>query len=417
MTQTMTHRERVLKFIRPEMETIFSLEEYAGRLERVKAGMAAAGLDLLYLTSPEAICYLSGFRAEWYQAQGPMSWLPISGLAVHVDADDYIHFEVQNEQIIAGFTSVSRDLRIFGGDAQPGNDVLDFIVDELDGEGWLKGRVGLEMFSYRPNRGVSEMMQAAMEAKGATVVDGTAIVGNVRKIKSPQEIAFTRTAAKIGDIGMQAAHDAIWPGVTELDVYGEVIRAMAQAGGENPSITMPVSSGAKSSCMHALASRKKIMPGEVVNVDLCGVYNRYHTNMARTFCIGEPHPEVSRYLDAITGVKAMLAKVIRPNLPVRELLQTIEAYYRETGIWQDQCWIGGYDLGMSFPPDWVGPWFYDVHNEPGDEVFEPGMTTNYEANFYLPDLAGMSMFIDMMVFTEDSAEFLQETPARMPVIE
>ena len=145
MTQTMTHRERVLKFIRPEMETIFSLEEYAGRLERVKAGMAAAGLDLLYLTSPEAICYLSGFRAEWYQAQGPMSWLPISGLAVHVDADDYIHFEVQNEQIIAGFTSVSRDLRIFGGDAQPGNDVLEFIIDELDAEGWLKGRVGLEM--------------------------------------------------------------------------------------------------------------------------------------------------------------------------------------------------------------------------------------------------------------------------------
>jgi Xaa-Pro dipeptidase len=416
MHEAMTHRERVLKFIRPEMETVFSLEEYAGRLERVKAGMAKAGLDTLYLTSPEAICYLSGFRAEWYQAQGPKSWLPVSGLAVRVDADDYIHFEVQNEQVIAGFTSVSRDLRIFGGDAQPGDDVLDFIVDELSTEGWLAGRVGLEMFSYRPNRGVSEMLQAAMEAKGARVVDGTEIVGNVRKIKSPQEIAYTRTAARIGDIGMQAAFETLRPGVTELDVYGEVVRAMARAGGENPSITMPVSSGAKSACMHALASRKKIMPGDVVNVDLCGVYNRYHTNMARTFCIGEPHPEVSRYLDAITGVKAMLADVIRPNLPVRELLGIIESYYRETGIWQDQCWIGGYDLGMSFPPDWVGPWFYDVHNDPGDDLFEPGMTTNYEANFYLPNLAGMSMFIDMMVFTDDSAEFLQQTPARLPFI-
>ena len=112
----------------------------------------------------------------------------------------------------------------------------------------------------------------------------------------------------------------------------------------------------------------------------------------------------------------MLTDVIRPNLPVLELLQTIEGYYKDTGIWQDQCWVGGYDLGISFPPDWVGPWFYDVHNDPDDAVFEPGMTTNYEANFYLPNLAGMSMFIDMMVFTEDSAEFLQQTPARMPVI-
>jgi len=27
------------------------------------------------------------------------------------------------------------------------------------------------------------------------------------------------------------------------------------------------------------------------------------------------------------------------------------------------------------------------------------------------------MFIDMMSFTEDTAEFLQETPARLPVVE
>ncbi len=413
-----THKERILEFVRPEMETVFSLEEYAGRLERVKAGMAEAGIDMLYLTSPEAICYLSGFRAEWYQAQGPKSWLPVSGLAVCVDADDYIHFEVQNEQVVAGFTSVSRDLRIFGGDAQPGGDVLDFIVDELDAEGWLQGAtVGFEMFSYRPKRGVSEMLQAAMEARGARVVDGTDIVGGVRRIKSPQEIAYTRTAARIGDIGMRAALDAIRPGVAELDVYGEMVRAMARAGGENPSIAMPVSSGAKSACMHALASRKKIMPGDVVNIDLCGVYNRYHANMARTVCVGEPDAEVSRYLDAIAGVKAVLEGVIRPNLPVRELLRTVETYYRDAGIWRDQCWIGGYDLGISFPPDWVGPWFYDVHNDPGDETFEPGMATNYEANFYLPKLAGMSMFIDMMVFTEDAAEFLQRTPARLPVVE
>ena len=411
----MTHKERVLRFIRPEMETVFSLAEYAERLARVKRGMEEAGVDMLYLTSPEAICYLSGFRAEWYQAQGPKDWLPVSGLAVHRGADDYIHFEVQNEQVIAGFTSVSRDLRIFGGDAQPGDDLLSFIVAELDAEGWLQGaRVGFEMFSYRPKRGVSERLQAAMEAKGARVIDATEIVGRARRIKSPQEIAYTRTAAKIGDIGMRAARDAIRPGVTELEVYGEVVRAMARAGGENPSIVMPVSSGAKSAAMHALASRRTIMPGDVVNVDLCGVFNRYHANMARTLCVGEPHPEIARALDAITGVKAMLEDFIRPNLPVRELLATIEAYYREAGIWQDRCWIGGYDLGLSFPPDWVGPWFYDVHTDPGDDAFVPGMTTNYEANFYLPRLAGMSMFIDMMVFTEDGAEFLQETPARLP---
>ncbi len=341
----------------------------------------------------------------------------MTGIAVHVNACDHIHFEVQNEQVLAGFTTVSRDLRIFGGDAQPSEDVIGFIVDNLDVEGWLKGTVGLEMYSYRPNRAVSERLQAGFEGKGAAVVDGSDIVNGVRKIKSPAELAIIRTAAKIGDIGMQTAIETIRPGVAELDVWGEMVRAMARAGGEPSSITMPVSSGAKSACMHALASRRKIMPGDVVNVDICGVYHRYHSNIARTVCVGEPHPEVARYLDAVTGAKAMLEGVIKPGLPVRDLLRKIEAYYRETGIWQDQCWVGGYDLGLSFPPDWVGPWFWDVHTDPGEEVFEPGMASNYEANFYLPHDAGMSMFIDMMMFTEEGAEFLHRVPARTAVVE
>ncbi|MDE0045820.1 MAG: Xaa-Pro peptidase family protein [bacterium] len=414
---TMTHKERTLRFLRPEAETVFTLDEYRRRLDRVRAAMAASDIETLYLTSPEAVCYLSGYRAEWYQAQGPTAWLPVTGIAVHVDADDFIHIEVQNEEILAGFTTVSRDLRIFGGDAQPSEDVIGFIVETLDGAGWLGGRVGLEMHSYRPNRAVSERLQAGLEARGATVVDGSDIVNGVRRIKSPAELAFIRTAARIGDIGMQTAIDTIRPGVTELEVWGEMVRAMARAGGEPSSITMPVSSGARSATMHALATRRQIMPGDIVNVDICGVWNRYHSNIARTVCVGEPHPDVLRYLDAVTGVKAMLAEVLRPGLPVRELLEVIEAYYRDTGIWQDQCWVGGYDLGLSFPPDWVGPWFWDVHNDPGDEVFEPGMASNYEANFYLPQDVGMSMFIDMMMFTDDDAGFLHRVPARIAVVE
>ncbi|MDH3688360.1 MAG: Xaa-Pro peptidase family protein, partial [Gammaproteobacteria bacterium] len=354
---------------------------------------------------------------ERYQAFGPKAWLPASGIAVRVDSDDYMHFEVENEEILAGFTSVSTDLRIFRSSSQPMHSLQEFIINNLKDAGWLKGTAGLEMWSYRPNRGYSEQFQAALEQAGCKVVDATEIVGQVRKLKSAQEIAYTKTAARIGDIGMKAALDFIRPGVTELDVYGEIVNAMAKAGGENPSITMPVSSGGKSACMHALASRKKIMPGDIVNIDLCGVYNRYHSNMARTFSMGEPHSDVAEHLQTITGAKTFVAGIITPGLPVQSLLREIESYYREADIWDDQCWIGGYDLGISFPPDWVGPWYYDVHTDPGDEVFEPGMVCNYEANFYLPQSAGMSMFIETMAVGEDQVEFLHSTPARLFVIE
>ena len=413
----MNNKERTLRMCRPEPEISFSLEEYKQRLTNIRSAMAAAKVDLLFLSSPESMCYVSGYKAEWYQAFGPKQWLPASGIAVHVDADDFIHFDVENEEVLAGFTSVATDKRIFRSSAQPMRSMQDFIVKNLKQKGWLRGTVGLEMWSYRPTRGYSEQFQQGLEEAGCKVIDGTDIVGSVRKLKSPQEIAFSRTAAQIGDVGMRAAREYMRPGVTELDVYGEVINAMAKAGGENPSITMPVSSGGKSACMHALASRKKIMPGEIVNIDLCGVYNRYHSNMARTFSMGEPHPDVAKHMEAITGAKAFVADLIKPGLPVKDLLIAIEGYYKEAGIWEDQCWIGGYDLGISFPPDWVGPWYYDVHSDPGDDIFEVGMVCNYEANFYLPQSAGMSMFIDTMAIEENSAEFMQQTPAQLFVIE
>ena len=50
--------------------------------------MVAAKIDVLFLSSPESIAYVSGFRAEWYQAQGPKAWLPASGIAIHVEHDD-----------------------------------------------------------------------------------------------------------------------------------------------------------------------------------------------------------------------------------------------------------------------------------------------------------------------------------------
>ena len=217
MTPAMTNKQRVLRFCRPEMDTMFPVGEYRTRLRRVRAAMEEARVDLLYLSSPEAICYLSGFRAEWYQAQGPRSWYPASGLAVRVDADDYLHFETEHEQVLAAFTSVSRNFRILGESSQPTDSMTSFIISSLADEGWLTGTVGLEHWSYRPSRGYSELFQSALESYGCQVVDATDVVAGVRKIKSPQELTYTRTAARIGDIGMQAAVDTIAPGVTELE--------------------------------------------------------------------------------------------------------------------------------------------------------------------------------------------------------
>lgn len=76
------------------------------------------------------------------------------------------------------------------------------------------------MGSYRPNRRVSERCQVALEAKGCTVVDGTEIVREVRSFKSPAEMVCVEKAARIADIGLEAARETLRPGITELELWG-----------------------------------------------------------------------------------------------------------------------------------------------------------------------------------------------------
>ena len=408
-----SHKQGVIEAAAAEPELAFSLEEYRQRLDRVRQAMQEEGLDLLFLSAPESLCYISGYQAEWYQAQSPTDWHPASGIMVRVDADDYLHFEEEDEAVLLRITTVSRDLRIRPHD---GSLMIEFIVDSCKAGAWLPGRVGLEMWSYRPNRVVSQRFQTALEAAGCEVVDATHIVRRLRKLKSPQELAYTRTAQRIADIGMAAAREVLRPGVTELEVYGEIVRAMTKAGGENPGIPMPVASGVKSACVHALASRRTIMPGDIVNVDVSGVYHRYHANMARCFSMGEPDPEVRAAIEKVYGVVPIVAETIRPNLAVGQLLERVTDYYREVGILQDQWWIGGYELGIAFPPDWVGEFYYEWETDPGDAAFDPGLVVNYEANFYLPQAAGIAMCINTMAFGEEEAAFLQSTPSELTVI-
>lgn len=412
----MSHKRRTLESGRPDPEIAFPLSEYRRRLDLVRANLQRAGIDLLYVTNPDHIGYLSGYQAEWFQAGGPKAWKGTSGIAVHVDHDRYIHFENQDEKLLAEFTTHALDLRI-PPEHDLSADFLDFVLRELAGEGWLGGRVGLEKYSYRPNPADSEQMQRRFEAAGCEVVDGSDAVAGARKLKSPLELEVMREAARIGDVALQAALDHIAPGMTELDVYAEIVYAAARAGGENPAITLPVVSGRKSACFHAMASRKRLEPGDVVNIDVCGVYRRYHSDVCRTVSLGEPTPAVRRAIDDVTGALAVAADLIAPGLPVRRFLDEMQRYYAERGLLDEQWWIGGYELGIAFPPDWVGAYYFDVWKDVGDDRFEPGFVSNYEANFYLPDGAGLAALIDTMVFEEREARFLHRIPARLFVVE
>lgn len=412
----MSHRDDVLAHCHPDDEQPFSRAEYRDRLNRIRARMARDRIDVLLVTAPEGMNYISGYQCEWYQAQSPRQWPASSGIAIHVDHDRFIHFDTERELVLTRYCSIAEDIRIFPPATM--RDGIAFIAAELKKEGWLPGTVGIEMHSYRPNRLISHRFQDALEAAGAKVVDGTDVLREVRWVKSAAEMACLDEAARIADIGLRAAQAELRPGVMELEVYGAMFHAMTKAGGEGAAIYMPVLSGRKTNAPHALASRKKVQPGELVLVDVSGVYKRYHCNMARTYSMGQPAKDVADLCARACGSMKVLASILRPNLPVAELNRTMKAYYEEQGLWQDRGWIGGYEMGIAFPPDWVGPFVYDPLSPiNADRAFEPGTAVNYENQFFMPRHEGMYFMIETLLFKEREAAFASKVPYDLTVIE
>src|SRR5210317_376224 len=163
------NRYLVLEQCNPAMELGFSLAEYRARLQVIRRQMAASNIDLLWLMAPESLYYVSGYSCEWYQAQSPKQWPATSGIAVHVDHDDFIMFDTPSERVMCRFVTCANDIRTFPIDNR--RDGIGFIMEELRAAGWLGGNVGMELYSYRPNPAISARFRAAFEAEGCAVAD------------------------------------------------------------------------------------------------------------------------------------------------------------------------------------------------------------------------------------------------------
>jgi Xaa-Pro aminopeptidase len=352
----------------------FSDQEYADRLTRCRQAMAKLGIELLFVTWPEGMCYLHGYEVTWYRVNSGRQRPPTMGTAVHVDHDKLIFFGGEN-----AVPSAAKDRRPLRGGGPAGAGAAEALVAELQKEGWLKSGtvVGLEYWSYVPPRAVSQAFEAAFVGKGAKVVDGSGVMLTIRRIKSPAEIAVLEHAAKLGDLGLRAVARNFKPGMSHSEVASLALGGMMAAGGEMPAIAPAIQTGIPRS-PHLMPARRRINAGEPFGIDFAGVYYRYHAVVNRTFFYGEPSPELVRLNEAARTALDVLARTARAGTPVATVMRALREHYQKTGAWEHRGALGGYEIGIAFPSDWVGEFAFNVADESPEGVFEANLVTNYE---------------------------------------
>ena len=372
----------------------FSLDEYQQRLDALRQRMEKQGVDVLLVTSPENLYYLSGYQTPgyyWYQT-----------LLVPLERDPVFIVRLNENSNVGPLSWVE--------ESRPYEDHDDWIAltrDALADLGLDKKRIGLDYDSFFLRTRDEKRLTAALSE--ATFVDGAGLVEQGRVVKSAQEIEYIRHAAKAAEAGLKAGIEACRVGVIENDVAAEAHRAQILAGSEYTGLPIFIRTGERDVQTHATWCRTELEPGDSVTMEMPGCINRYHAALYGQVYLGDPPAELLRGMELGNEVMRKAKEAIRPGVAagvIHELVQ--DALVEAMGSGSRRNSRTAYSIGIAFAPDWgEGQILSMMHGE--ERLLEPGMTFHLLAgHVVLPDLGKVkrSCCSDTILVTEDGCETL-----------
>jgi ectoine hydrolase len=387
----------------------FSTFEYKERIRKTKERMLQKGIDVLLITDPANINYLSGYDG-W-------SFYVHQMLILIIDEDQPMWIGREMDANAAKVTTwLYRDNIIPYPDEYVQSDIrhpMDFVANILKEIGQDNRTIGVEMENYYFTAKCYQQLLKGLP--NATLTDATLLVNWVRLIKSDAEIEYMKRAAIIVEKAMKAGIDLIQEGVRECDVAAKIfytqITGTEEFGGDYPSIVPLLPSGEKTSTPHLTWTDERYKDGDAVILELAGCYKRYHSPLARTVQIGRPKEEMKTLSSvAVEGINACL-EMIRPGIAAEEIEETWRKTIEKSGFVKESRL--GYSMGLNYPPDW-GEHTMSVRK--GDKtILQPNMTFHLIPGLWL-DNYGFEVSESVRV-TENGCETFANLPRNLTLKE
>ena len=285
---------------------------YQERLQRCARLMKAGGLDVLLLTKPANMFYLTGDGRLCAYAM--------------ITHDGKVALGVPQTDIEDIKRNASFD-RVVGFEDEVG--MIHSIAHYFEHFGIRQGALGLE-YAFLPQPRLGMLTHPHAKPEAVTAMDCTPIMSELRLVKDEEEVKRMREAAKVADAGMKAAVEFLKPGMTESQVAAEAEYAMRQAGAEDFYRTY-VSSGPRTNIAHGVPTLRKIESGDLVTIDLHPTVNGYTADLCRTVCVGKPNAEQQAAYDLyVKALETTIAKV-RAGVEMMELEQTMHGVFKNAG--------------------------------------------------------------------------------------
>ena len=254
---------------------------------------------------------------------------------------------------------------------------------------------------------IDQLAALMKKLKAQVVSDNTLskLISSLRIVKTEAETNKMVKAQRIAEAGLAHMMDFVRVGRTEKEIQLELDYYMLSHGAEALSFDTIALSGANTSLPHGVPSEKRVESGDFVLLDFGAVVDGWHSDMTRTFCVGEPTDEMRKVYDIVLRAQLAGIDAVRAGISGKELDAVSRKIIADAGYGDDFGHSLGHGVGV------------EIHESPYasptvDNIINEGSVVTVEPGIYLKGRFGVRIE-DFVIVTKDGCINMTEAPKEL----
>lgn len=177
------------------------------------------------------------------------------------------------------------------------------------------------------------------------------------ELKTAKELEIMKQACRIAAIALQKGGEAVTVGISTIEIDNIIKNAILKLGAK-PSFLgyggFPASAciSVNDEVIHGIPSKRKLLEGDIVSIDVGAYYKGYHGDNAATFPVGKVTEDAQKLMDITKQSLKEAIKVAVPGNRIGDISNAVQTYVENNGFAIVKDFVGhGIGKNLHESPD------------------------------------------------------------------
>jgi Xaa-Pro dipeptidase len=253
---------------------------------------------------------------------------------------------------------------------------------------------------YVDGKWTASFLLRLMNRFSANYQDASLLITKLRAIKDEQEIKSMIKASLDNDEVMRRILPYLKLGVSEKEIYNQLLIEFKNLTGEPVSFEPIVAFGKNASNPHHQSNDTILQKGDICLIDMGCRHQGYCSDMTRTFL--QKNEKMEEIYEIVRKANLLAIETIKPGKKFSEIDKVARDYISSFGYGQYFTHRLGHGIGLEAHEG------YDVSST-NETLIEEGMCFSIEPGIYLPEVGGVRIE-DLVIVTKKGVIILNSFP-------